>query len=191
MFFGLVPTAHEFQITDVFRTTAFGASIGGITGLTFGFMDGLKSVQESASLKTLSNSAKGSYIFKTCTGTSLIFGGFFAGFHMAKYSTRLVFNSSDEFQVRERGEEGRKRGGEGEREEERKQAVPWSLKSSLCKVSSARPFLALSCRRLLVGTRVLRFRCVPPSWSSLASQAHPCSSLSMTAPIPATLSSST
>jgi hypothetical protein len=99
VFFGLIPLSHEFEFTDVLRTSAFGVSIGGLTGLMFGFMDSMKAVQETASLKTLSNSAKGSYIFKSCTHSSVIFGAFFTGFHMTKYTTRLIFSSSDEFQI--------------------------------------------------------------------------------------------
>jgi len=99
LFFGLLPTAHEFAFPDLFRTVAFGGSVGGLTGLMFGFMDAMKTVQESKSLITLSNAAKGRYIFKTCTHSSLIFGGFFAAFHTTKYATRLVFDSSDEFQI--------------------------------------------------------------------------------------------
>ena len=97
--FSLVPTVYEFEFTDLLRTCAFGVSIGGLTGLTFGFMDAMKSVQETASLKTLSNTAKGQYIFKTCSRTSLLFGGFFTAFHAGKYFTRLTFGSSDELQI--------------------------------------------------------------------------------------------
>ena len=85
---GFIPTAREFTWGELGRNVLFGVSVGGITGITFGFMDGMKQVQESQSLKSLSNNAKGSYIMRGCGTTGMAFAGFFSGFHAFKYGLR-------------------------------------------------------------------------------------------------------
>ena len=62
-------------------------------------MDGMKQVQESANLKSLSNKAKGSYIMRGCGNTGLAFSIFFAGFHVVKYGARTAVDLSDVGQI--------------------------------------------------------------------------------------------
>mmetsp|Transcript_18464 Transcript_18464/g.34271 ORF Transcript_18464/g.34271 Transcript_18464/m.34271 type:complete len:227 (-) Transcript_18464:19-699(-) len=96
---GFIPTAREFTWGELGRNVLFGVSVGGITGITFGFMDGMKQVQESQSLKSLSNNAKGSYIMRGCGTTGMAFAGFFSGFHAFKYGLRTAFDTGDYGQI--------------------------------------------------------------------------------------------
>jgi hypothetical protein len=81
------------------RNSLFGLSVGGITGLTFGFMDGMKQVQDSTSLKSLSNSAKGAFIMRGTGTTGMMFGGFFTAFHGLKYIIRTLSDADDGPQI--------------------------------------------------------------------------------------------
>lgn len=80
----------EYNTPDLMRSVAFGACIGSITGAVFGFMDGMRSVQESAILKNTSNMAKGKYLLEGTTRAGATFGVFFAGFHSLKYGIRVA-----------------------------------------------------------------------------------------------------
>ena len=62
-------------------------------------MDGMKQVQDSLSLKSLSNSAKGSFIMRGTGTTGMFFGGFFTFFHAGKYLLRTVIDSDDATQI--------------------------------------------------------------------------------------------
>ena len=73
-----------YSTEDLFKMAAFGGIIGGITGAVFGFMDGMRTAGESEVLKKASNSAKGRYLMQGTTRSSLLFGGFFSGFHVVR-----------------------------------------------------------------------------------------------------------
>lgn len=77
------------------RQVAFGLSIGGITGMVFGFMDSMRQVGESNVLSNASNSAKAKYLFQGTTRSSLLFGGFFGGFQALKYGIRVAANPGE------------------------------------------------------------------------------------------------
>ena len=62
-------------------------------------MDGMRQVQESAHLKSLSNSAKGSYLMRGTGNTGMAFAAFFSGFHVVKYFARTAFDTSDAGQI--------------------------------------------------------------------------------------------
>jgi len=62
-------------------------------------MDGMKQVQDSPSLKSLSNSAKGSYIMKGTGTTGMMFGAFFTAFHAGKYMIRTLTDADDAIQI--------------------------------------------------------------------------------------------
>mmetsp|Transcript_5541 Transcript_5541/g.11094 ORF Transcript_5541/g.11094 Transcript_5541/m.11094 type:complete len:221 (-) Transcript_5541:22-684(-) len=99
VFFGLIPTSSPFLWTDLGRNSLFGLAVGGITGITFGFMDGMKQVQESNTLKSISNRAKGAYIMRGTGTTGMIFGGFFTAFHAGKYLLRVTVGAEDPTQI--------------------------------------------------------------------------------------------
>eukprot|EP01083_Nonionella_stella_P095855 269241_1 len=80
----------DYNTPDLLRSVAFGSCIGAITGAVFGFMDGMRSVQESAILKNTSNMAKGKYLLEGTTRAGATFGVFFAGFHSLKYGIRVA-----------------------------------------------------------------------------------------------------
>ena len=55
---------RPYQTSDLLRNTAFGATIGSITGMCFGFMDSMRSATSSSVLKSASRSAQGKFIFQ-------------------------------------------------------------------------------------------------------------------------------
>mmetsp|Transcript_4305 Transcript_4305/g.8786 ORF Transcript_4305/g.8786 Transcript_4305/m.8786 type:complete len:237 (-) Transcript_4305:208-918(-) len=86
---------RPYQFSDLLRNTAFGATIGSITGMCFGFMDSLRSAQTSTLLKNASNSAKGKFIFQGTYRSGMFFGGFFGAFHTVKYGVRVLVDPGD------------------------------------------------------------------------------------------------
>jgi len=55
------------------------------TGSVFGFMDGMRTAQESSIIKNTSNMAKTKYLIEGTSRSGIIFGAFFSGFHCLKY----------------------------------------------------------------------------------------------------------
>jgi hypothetical protein len=88
-------SAVMYTHTDLFRNVAFGGTIGSITGMVFGFMDGMKSAQDSAMLKNASNAAKFKYLLQGTTRSGMLFGGFFGGYHAIKYGVRCLADPGD------------------------------------------------------------------------------------------------
>lgn len=88
-------SAVPYTNVDLFRNFAFGATIGSITGSVFGFMDGMRSAQDSPVLKNASNMAKGRYLIQGATRSGLMFGGIFGGFQSLKYGIRCVADPGD------------------------------------------------------------------------------------------------
>ncbi|KAL7462307.1 hypothetical protein ACHAXS_002688 [Conticribra weissflogii] len=86
---------RPYQFSDLLRNTAFGVTIGSITGMCFGFMDSLRSAQTSTLLKNASNSAKGKFIFQGTYRSGMFFGGFFGAFHTVKYGVRILVDPGD------------------------------------------------------------------------------------------------
>lgn len=84
-----------YRFEDLLRNVAFGATIGSITGSVFGFMDGMKSAGDSSVLKRASNAAKGRYLLQGTARSGMVFGGFFGGFHAAKYGVRVLCDPGD------------------------------------------------------------------------------------------------
>lgn len=81
-----------FSNMELLRQAAFGGCIGSITGAVFGFMDGMRTSQESVVLKNASNMAKGKFLLQGTTRSATLFGIFFAGFHSTKYGIRVAAN---------------------------------------------------------------------------------------------------
>lgn len=92
--FGL-KSAVPYTHTDLLRNVAFGCTIGSMTGAVFGFMDGMRSAQDSAVLKRASNVAKGRYLLQGTTRSGLLFGGVFGVFHSLKYGVRCLADPGD------------------------------------------------------------------------------------------------
>ena len=88
-------SAVPYTNVDLFRNFAFGATIGSITGSVFGFMDGMRSAQDSPVLKNASNMAKGRYLIQGATRSGLMFGGIFGGFQSLKYGVRCLADPGD------------------------------------------------------------------------------------------------
>lgn len=96
--FGL-KSAVPYTHTDLLRNVAFGCTIGSMTGAVFGFMDGMRSAQDSAVLKRASNVAKGRYLLQGTTRSGLLFGGVFGAFHSIKYGVRCLADPGDVVEI--------------------------------------------------------------------------------------------
>ena len=86
---------RPYQTADLLRNAAFGATIGSITGLCFGFMDSMRSATSSSLLKSASRSAQAKYIFQGSYRSGMFFGGFFSVFHTIKYGVRVLVDPGD------------------------------------------------------------------------------------------------
>ena len=86
-----VPYTHM----GLFKSAAFGGTIGAITGGVFGFMDGMRTAGESPVLQKASNMAKGRYLLQGSTRSAALFGMFFGGFHVLKYGLRVTVDPGD------------------------------------------------------------------------------------------------
>ncbi len=83
---------RPYQTYDLLRNLAFGATIGSITGMCFGFMDSIRSAQTSSLLKSASRDAQGKFIFQGTYRSGIFYGGFFGLFHTVKYGIRTVID---------------------------------------------------------------------------------------------------
>jgi len=92
-FLGITKTPYSFSA--MCRSGLFGLSVGTLTGAGFGFMDSMKTVQESKGLKSLSNKGKGSYIMQGVGKQAGGFGAFFGGYHLLKYFGRTYVDPGD------------------------------------------------------------------------------------------------
>mmetsp|Transcript_95786 Transcript_95786/g.265979 ORF Transcript_95786/g.265979 Transcript_95786/m.265979 type:complete len:210 (-) Transcript_95786:36-665(-) len=88
--FGVFDSSIKFKWLDLFKHAAFGGTIGAITGSVFGFMDGMRTAQQSDVLKNASNVAKGRYLMQGTSRSAAMFGGFFGGFHVLRYGVRVA-----------------------------------------------------------------------------------------------------
>jgi len=86
---------RPYQTPDLLRNIAFGATIGSITGMCFGFMDSIKSASSSELLKSASRSAQGKFVFQGTYRSGMAFGAFFGAFHTIKYATRVLVDPGD------------------------------------------------------------------------------------------------
>ena len=86
---------RPYQTSDLFRNVAFGATIGSITGMCFGFMDSIRLAQSSDLLKVVSKSAQGKFVFQGTYRSGMFFGVFFGAFHAVKFGTRVLTDSGD------------------------------------------------------------------------------------------------
>jgi len=80
---------RPYQTPDLLRNIAFGATIGSITGMCFGFMDSIRLAQSSDVLKSASRSAQGKFVFQGTYRSGMFFGAFFGAFHAIKYGARV------------------------------------------------------------------------------------------------------
>lgn len=87
---GLLNSQIKFKWMDLFKNAAFGGTIGSITGSVFGFMDGMRTAQQSEVLMNASNVAKGRYLLQGTTRSATLFGVFFGGFHTLRYGLRVA-----------------------------------------------------------------------------------------------------
>jgi hypothetical protein len=92
-FLGFV--GRPYQTSDLLRNAAFGATIGSITGMCFGFMGSLSSASSSTLLKSASRSAQGKFVFQGTYRSGMFFGAFFSVFHTVKYATRVLVDPGD------------------------------------------------------------------------------------------------
>eukprot|EP00584_Thalassiosira_punctigera_P018339 CAMPEP_0172547792 /NCGR_PEP_ID=MMETSP1067-20121228/17246_1 /TAXON_ID=265564 ORGANISM="Thalassiosira punctigera, Strain Tpunct2005C2" /NCGR_SAMPLE_ID=MMETSP1067 /ASSEMBLY_ACC=CAM_ASM_000444 /LENGTH=239 /DNA_ID=CAMNT_0013334933 /DNA_START=96 /DNA_END=815 /DNA_ORIENTATION=- len=86
---------RPYQTSDLLRNLAFGATIGSITGMCFGFMDSIRSASSSDLLKSASRSAQGRFVFQGTYRSGMFFGAFFGAFHTIKYTTRVLADPGD------------------------------------------------------------------------------------------------
>lgn len=90
---------RPYQTSDLLRNVAFGATIGSITGMCFGFMDSIRSASSSELLKSASRSAQGKFVFQGTYRSGMFFGGFFGAFHTVKYGTRILVDPGDAAEI--------------------------------------------------------------------------------------------
>ena len=86
---------RRYQTSDLLRNAAFGATIGSVTGMCFGFMDSIRSASSSTLLKSASRSAQGKFVFQGTYRSGMFFGAFFTVFHTFKYGTRILVDPGD------------------------------------------------------------------------------------------------
>ena len=86
---------RPYQTPDLLRNIAFGATIGSITGMCFGFMDSIRLAQSSDVLKSASKSAQGKFVFQGTYRSGMFFGAFFGAFHAVKYGVRVLVDPGD------------------------------------------------------------------------------------------------
>ena len=86
---------RPYQTSDLFRNVAFGATIGSITGMCFGFMDSIRLAQSSDLLKVASKSAQGKFVFQGTYRSGMFFGLFFGAFHAVKFGARVLTDPGD------------------------------------------------------------------------------------------------
>ena len=87
---GYFNSSYTFKWTELFKNAAFGGTIGAITGSVFGFMDGMRTAQQSDVLMNASNVAKTRYIMQGTSRSAALFGAFFGGFHILRYGIRVA-----------------------------------------------------------------------------------------------------
>ena len=92
-FLGFV--GRPYQTSDLLKNAAFGATIGSITGMCFGFMDSIRSASSSSVLKSASRSAQGKFVFQGTYRSGMFFGAFFGAFHTIKYGARVLVDPGD------------------------------------------------------------------------------------------------
>lgn len=83
-------TKEPYTHMELLRQAAFGGCIGSITGVVFGFMDGMRTGGQSQVLQKASNMAKFRYLMQGTTRSGAVFGVFFGGFHILKYGLRVT-----------------------------------------------------------------------------------------------------
>ena len=88
--FSYFQSPYTFKWIDLFKNAAFGGTIGAITGSVFGFMDGMRTAQQSPVLVNASNMAKGKYLMEGTSRSAAMFGVFFGGFHVLRYGIRVA-----------------------------------------------------------------------------------------------------
>jgi hypothetical protein len=86
---------RPYQTPDLLRNIAFGATIGSITGMCFGFMDSIRLAQSSDVLRSASKSAQGKFVFQGTYRSGMFFGAFFGAFHAVKYGARVLVDPGD------------------------------------------------------------------------------------------------
>jgi hypothetical protein len=84
-----------FRWGDLFKSAAFGGTIGAITGSVFGFMDSMRLAGQSEVLKNASDAAKFKYMVEGTTRSATLFGVFFSGFHVVKYGIRVALDPGE------------------------------------------------------------------------------------------------
>lgn len=87
---GMFTSTYTFKWGELFKNAAFGGTIGAITGSVFGFMDGMRTAQQSDVLMNASNVAKTKYIMQGTSRSAALFGAFFGGFHILRYGIRVA-----------------------------------------------------------------------------------------------------
>jgi len=84
---------------ELLKQAAFGGCIGSITGVVFGFMDGMRTAGQSTVLQRASNMAKFKYLMQGASRSGAVFGGFFGGFHIIKYGLRVTMDPGEAAEI--------------------------------------------------------------------------------------------
>lgn len=83
---------RPYSHMDLARQAAFGVTLGSITGTLFGFMDGMKHLNENTILQKTSNPAKFKFLLQGTTRSGLLFAVFFSSYQCCKYGTRILLS---------------------------------------------------------------------------------------------------
>ena len=92
-------TKTPYSHMELFRQACFGTCIGSITGVVFGFMDGMRTAGQSQVLQKASNVAKFRYLMQGTSRSGAVFGVFFGGFHVLKYGLRVTADPGEAAEI--------------------------------------------------------------------------------------------
>ncbi|CAM9485183.1 unnamed protein product [Discosporangium mesarthrocarpum] len=88
-----------WDTTEFGKRMAFGSICGGVTGITFGAMDGHRAIRDDTQKKFTTTALKTREFTRLTALSGTIFTGFFCTYQSAKYAATLVRNEDDFFNV--------------------------------------------------------------------------------------------
>eukprot|EP00752_Nemacystus_decipiens_P007178 g6427.t1 len=88
-----------WDVTDFGKRMAFGGIVGGVTGITFGAMDGHRAIRDDATGKFPTTALKTKEFTRLTALSGTIFTGFFCGYQGLKYAAKLARKEDDFWNV--------------------------------------------------------------------------------------------
>ncbi|CAM9148027.1 unnamed protein product [Ectocarpus sp. 13 AM-2016] len=88
-----------WDVTDFGKRMAFGGIVGGVTGITFGAMDGHRAIRDDSMGKFPTTALKTKEFTRLTALSGTIFTGFFCTYQGMKYGAKLVRKEDDFWNV--------------------------------------------------------------------------------------------